>query len=90
MNSEDFTLLIEQHRHEFYTYIYRQLWDKSQCDDVFSQAMMTAWEKIDSFQEGSNFRAWVYQIMTYKCLSTNKAKHKYSQVSLEDLREQLL
>ena len=87
MNPEEFTDLTEQYRHEFYTYIYRQLWDKTQAEDIFSQGIMTAWEKRDSFQQGTNFRAWVYQILTYKCYTANKQNTKKKQISLDDLHE---
>ena len=87
MSPEEFTQLIEAHRHEFYSYIYKQLWDKSLCDDIFSQSMMTAWEKRMSFEQGTNFRAWVYQIITFKCYTANKQKHRHGQLSLDDLHE---
>lgn len=87
MTPEDFTQLIETHRHEFYSYIYKQLWNKSLSDDIFSQAVMTAWEKRNSFEEGSNFRAWMYQIITFKCYTANKQKHRQGQISLDDLHE---
>jgi RNA polymerase sigma-70 factor (ECF subfamily) len=87
VSPEEFTQLIESYRHEFYSYIHKQLWDKSLCDDIFSQSMMTAWEKRMNFEKGSNFRAWVYQIITYKCYTANKQKHRQGQVSLEDLHE---
>lgn len=87
MLPEEFTQLIENHRHEFYSYIYRQLWDKSLCDDIFSQSLMTAWEKRMNFEQGSNFRAWMYKIITFKCFTANKQKQRQGQVSLDDLHE---
>ena len=87
MNSEEFTKLVEDHRHEFYTYIHRQLWDKSYCDDIFSQGMLTAWEKRMDFDPGSNFRAWVYQILTFKCFTANKQKQRNSVISLDNVHE---
>jgi RNA polymerase sigma-70 factor (ECF subfamily) len=77
---------LEQHRDEFYAYIYRQIWDKSQVDDIFSQAMLTAWEKRNSFKDGTNFRAWVYKIITFKCFNNNKKEAK-NIIHFEDLGE---
>lgn len=86
MKDNDFIQRIEAHRHEFYAYLHRQLWDKNLVDDVFSQAMLTVWEKRDQFMEGTNFRAWIYKIPTFKSFSSNKRTSR-NVIRLEDIGE---
>jgi RNA polymerase sigma-70 factor (ECF subfamily) len=84
VKEQDFIDHLERHRDEFYGYLFRQCWDRSQVEDVFSQAMLTIWEKRSQFREGSNFRAWAYQILTYKAFNNNKKEHK-NLIRLSDL-----
>lgn len=69
---EEFVRLIEEHRHEFYRYILRTVWDSGVADDVFSSAVLVAFENRHKFRTGTNFRAWVYRILTNKCFVANR------------------
>lgn len=68
----DFLQLLERHRHEFYRYVQRTVWDSSVADDVFSSAVLAAWENRGKFSPGTNFRAWMYRILTNKCFVANR------------------
>ena len=69
---EDFMEHIEKHRNEFYRYVLRTVWDTGVADDVFSAAILAAWENRHKFTPGTNFRAWVYRIITNKCFVANR------------------
>lgn len=69
---DDFMKHIERHRDEFYRYILRTVWDSGVADDVFSSAVLAAWENRHKFTPGTNFRAWVYRIITNKCFVANR------------------
>jgi len=43
---DEFVHLLEKHRHEFYGYIYRTVWDSQSADDVFSEAVLAAYKRI--------------------------------------------
>lgn len=68
----DFLELIEKHKDEFYRYTYRTVWDSGVADDVFSSAVLAAWENKHKFTPGTNFRAWMYRIITNKCFVANR------------------
>src|SRR5690606_27177160 len=53
-------------------YVLRVAWDSSVADDVFSSAVLAAWENRHKFTPGSNFRAWMYRIITNKCFVANR------------------
>jgi RNA polymerase sigma-70 factor (ECF subfamily) len=69
---DDFMQKIEKHRNEFYRYIHRTVWDSGVADDVFSAAVLAAWENKHKFTPGTNFRAWMYKIITNKCYVANR------------------
>ena len=63
---------IENHKDEFYRYVLRNVWDSAVADDVFSSAVLAAYKSRGNFQEGTNFRAWMYRILTNKCFVANR------------------
>jgi len=69
---DDFVAQIERHRNEFYRHIHRTVWDSGVADDVFQTAVLAAWENLDQFIPGTNFRAWMYRIITNKCFVANR------------------
>lgn len=69
---QDFMEQIERYRDELYRYIHRTVWDSSVADDVFSNAVLSAWENKHKFTPGTNFRAWMYRIVTNKCYVANR------------------
>jgi len=69
---DDFLEQVERYRDEFYRYVIRTLWDSGMADDVFSSAVLAAWENQHKFTPGTNFRAWMYRILTNKCYVANR------------------
>ncbi|MCC6698426.1 MAG: RNA polymerase sigma factor [Candidatus Hydrogenedentes bacterium] len=68
----EFLGLIEKHRDEFYRYALRTVWDSNVAEDVFQSAVLAAYENYHRFTPGTNFRAWVYRIITNKCFVANR------------------
>ncbi len=69
---DEFLQLLEKHRHEFYGCIYRTIWDSQCADDVFSEAVLAAYKNRNNYVPGTNFRAWMYRIITNKCFVANR------------------
>ncbi len=69
---KDFMEQIEAHRHEFYRFVLRTAWDTGAAEDIFSSAVLAAWENRHKFTPGTNFRAWMYRILTNKCFVANR------------------
>ncbi|GMV91850.1 MAG: ECF RNA polymerase sigma factor SigR [Candidatus Hydrogenedentota bacterium] len=70
--SADFLRMLEKHRDEFYRYALRTVWDSNVAEDVFQSAVLAAYENYHKFTPGTNFRAWVYRIITNKCFVANR------------------
>lgn len=78
MVDTEFLELVEKHRHEFYAFAHRNVWNTSHADDVFSSAIVSAYEKKNSFRPGTNFRAWIYRFLVHKCFAVNKQRENTS------------
>ena len=85
----DFMEQVERYRNEFYRYALRTVWDTSVAEDVFSSAVLAAWENKHKFTPGSNFRAWMYRIITNKCFVANRVTSRTPK-PLEDVPESSL
>lgn len=72
MLDRDFLTQVEQHRHEFFAFVQRTVWNENHAEDVFSSAILSAYEKRHTFRAGTNFRAWIYKFLVNKCYSVNK------------------
>jgi len=76
---------IEKHRHEFFRFVLRSVWDSSQAEDVFSAAVLAAYQSRDRFTEGTNFRAWMFRIIANRCFQANRETARTPE-SLDDVR----
>jgi len=74
MDGNELLRNIHPYRDQFYRFIKRNVWDSSAVDDVFSASVLTAWEKRETFEPGTNFRAWMFKIIVNKCFSANREK----------------
>lgn len=69
---DEFLVTIERHKDEFFRYVHRNVWDSGVAEDVFSSAVLAAYENRQKYTPGTNFRAWMYRILTNKCYVANR------------------
>lgn len=69
---DEFLTTIEKHKCEFFRFVYRNVWDSGVAEDVFSSAVLAAWENRHKYTPGTNFRAWMFRILTNKCYVANR------------------
>ena len=86
---DDFLKEIESRKDEFYRYVNRNVWDTSVADDVFSSAVLAAYKSKANFKQGTNFRAWVYRILTNKCFVANREIGRRGE-NLEDFKDHMV
>jgi RNA polymerase sigma-70 factor (ECF subfamily) len=78
LNEQEFVELVDKHRAEFERYVARNVWNSSDVEDVLADAILVAWEKRESFQKGTNFRAWMYRILMNKFFVANRHTMRHS------------
>jgi len=69
---DEFLEKIEKHRGEFFRFVMRTVWDTGVAEDVFSQGVLAAYENRHKYTPGTNFRAWMFRILTNKCFVANR------------------
>ena len=72
IDPDEFLAQVDKYRDEFYRYVLRTVWDSKVAEDVFQSALLAAYENYYKFKPGTNFRAWVYRIITNKCYVANR------------------
>lgn len=49
---------------------------ESDCEDAVQQAILNAYEKLDSLREEKYFRTWITRILINECYRVNKQKYR--------------
>jgi len=62
LNQEEFVRMWAAESRRVYAYILTLLPNSADADEIFQETSITAWQKFDSFQPGSNFFAWSKKI----------------------------
>jgi RNA polymerase sigma-70 factor (ECF subfamily) len=89
MKDKVFVELVEKHRHEFFTFARRTVWDKENAEDAFCAAVAAGYEDRHTYRPGTNFRAWMYKILANKCFIANRETDRAA-VNIEVVDEQYL
>jgi len=71
---------------------YRVLWliavgivgDSSLAEDVVQEASIVALEKLDTFERGTNFTAWMGQMVRFIALNMRRRNRRHPTLALED------
>jgi RNA polymerase sigma-70 factor, ECF subfamily len=69
-----FAQLFERYRRELVAHSYRILGSHEDAEDLTQETFLRSWDKRETFQGRSSFRAWLYRIATNACL-TALAQH---------------
>ncbi len=62
------------------------MWDATELEDALQTILMTAFEKFSNFEDGTNFRAWIFRITTQTIFNYNRrsANHRERTVNLNE------
>ena len=60
----------------------RSLQNQNDVADTLQSALMTAYRDFDLYVEGTNFRAWMFRIVSYEVLNRNRAVSRHREVEL--------
>jgi RNA polymerase sigma-70 factor (TIGR02960 family) len=67
----------ENHRRELHVHCYRMLASFHEADDAVQETFLRAWRHRSRFDEGDNFRAWLYRVATNVCLDMLRQRSRY-------------
>lgn len=76
IEAQEFRALVEPLARELHAYAYRMLGGFHDADDALQESRLKAWRAFATYEQGSNFRAWMYRIVTNTCLDMVKARQR--------------
>jgi RNA polymerase sigma-70 factor, ECF subfamily len=74
--AQRFLELLEPIEAELEAYARRLLWDSQDVPDALHNCMARAIAAFDRFQVGTNFRAWMFKILTHEVFALNRKHQK--------------
>ena len=89
MEDQAFVTLLEKHRHEFFAFVKRSVWNEANAEDVFCAAVASAYENRTVYRPETNFRAWMYKILVNKSFAANRQTRRAA-VDIDTVDEQYL
>ena len=78
-----FRFVVERHGRVLYGTAYMMTRDRQLAEDLVQEALLLAWRNIPSFQQGTNFRAWLLRILVNRTKSELR-KNRVRQIELEE------
>ncbi|MCG8585176.1 MAG: sigma-70 family RNA polymerase sigma factor [Pirellulales bacterium] len=75
--------LVEQR--SIYKYIVSLVGHAHDADDILQETSRVLWEKFDTFEQGTNFRAWAFRIAHNKVLDYRRRQGKKHQLLSDEV-----
>ncbi len=81
-------LLIQKYQDKLFAVVNRICNNPADSEEVLQDVFMTAYQKIDSFEERSSLSTWLYRIAVNGALMRlRRVRNKYTVVSMDDVGE---
>ena len=79
-----FDQLVHRYECEIYSYLCRYLGDSQMAEDVFQGTFLQVHRKCSQFQQGRQFRPWLYAIATHQAIDLQRKNKRHRMVSLDE------
>lgn len=80
----EFDILLREHLQGMYTIALRMTWNSLDAEDLVQDTALKAFRFFHKFERGTNFRAWIYRILTNNYINIyRKNKNRPSRVDID-------
>jgi len=87
MEEARFLSELEQLKKKLFNFARRSLYNPAEAEDVLSEAVLSAWTERERFADGTNFSAWIFQILLNKIYAANRRSTLSANASRQQARE---
>ena len=84
-DTEAYLRLLTQHDRWLATYVYSLVSSTADAQDILQEVKVTMWKHFANFEAGTNFRAWLFKILTNTFI--NKYRRSVKERNLSDDHE---
>ena len=61
-DSKSLDILIEKYLRQIYSFVYKNVGDEAQAEDITQEVFIKVWKNINKFDQNKDFKPWIYQI----------------------------
>jgi RNA polymerase sigma-70 factor (ECF subfamily) len=88
---EEFTNDAMQYAPQLFATALRMTRNKADAEDLVQETFLKGWRAFDSYQQGTNLRAWLFRIMTNTFINKyNSQQRRPQETELDDVEELFL
>lgn len=73
--------LVDRYKNAIYRHCFALLRDEDSAEDIAQETFITAYYKLNSFDQSRKFSTWLFKIATNKCLNNLKRAKKSTMLS---------
>ena len=77
---------LSRHSRQIFGFILTLTSSRNDAEDLFQDTSVQLWRKFSTYQEGTNFRAWAYQVAYLEVLEYRRKKGRQQVLSEEAFR----
>ena len=79
-----FSQLVTKYKRPLYALAHRMMRSHEDADDLSQEAFVKAYENLHQFQLGTNFRSWLFRIVTNLCIDQLRRSARFPNAPLEN------
>jgi RNA polymerase sigma-70 factor (ECF subfamily) len=88
---DEFTTDAMQYAPQLYSTALRMTRNRADAEDLVQETFMKGWRAFDSYEQGTNLRAWLFRIMTNTYINKYNAKQRRpDETELDEVEELFL
>ncbi len=88
---EDFTTDAMQYAPQLFSTALRMTRNRADAEDLVQETFLKGWRAFESYQDGTNLRAWLFRIMTNTFINKyNSQQRKPQETELDEVEEMFL
>jgi RNA polymerase sigma-70 factor (ECF subfamily) len=76
-----FERIVERYHRMLFNVAYRMLGDREEASDATQDALVKAYQKLDTYDPQYRFFSWLYRILVNECLNVRRARRPHEALS---------